>query len=386
MIWTSRLFTSNLWYLVLLLAIPLFTNEGRAGETVRWRTDYNAARKEATEKARPLFLDFGTEDCFHCRRLDASTFRDPTIVSLLNERFVPLKIDGNREPALVQMLRINAYPTLILASSDGKILGVIEGYMEAPRLLEQLQRALATSAPDWMVRDFHEASKSIAAADYARAVSLLKNIVEDGKDRPVQLKARQVLLDIEQQATARLAKVKQMEDQGQSAEALDQLTNLLKNYAGTQAAAEGAKLLTSLADKPAVRESQRQLRARELLALAREEYRRSDYGRCLEHCETLIAAYKDLPEGKEGDSLATEIQNSPEKMAIVCDHLNERLAKHYTTLADTWMKKGQPLQAQLCLEKVLKHSPNSPQAQLAQVRLAQLQGKPATQQATFQKE
>src|SRR5262249_22755360 len=81
---------------------------------VQWRTDYNGARKEAEEKHRPLLIDFGTQNCFWCKRLDASTFRDPTVCGPLNEKFVPLKIDAEREAQLAQALSIQSYPTVVL--------------------------------------------------------------------------------------------------------------------------------------------------------------------------------------------------------------------------------------------------------------------------------
>src|SRR5262249_1250784 len=138
------------------------------GQDINWRRDYNAARKEATDKSLPLILDVGTENCFWCKKLDTTTFRDPTIASVLNGQLFPLRVDAEREAALADALRISTYPTLVLAAPDGKILGTLEGYMEAPRLHEHLQRVLASlSNPEWMKRDYQEASKAIASADYA---------------------------------------------------------------------------------------------------------------------------------------------------------------------------------------------------------------------------
>lgn len=356
-----------------------------AAETVKWRTDYNAARKEANERGVPLFLDIGTEDCYHCRRLDSTTFRDPAIVRLLNERFVPLKVDAHREPALAQALRIQAYPTLVLAGNDGKILGMLEGYLEAGRLSEHLTRALSTATPDWMARDFQEATRSINSADYARAVSLLKGIVEDGKDRPVQGKAREVLDEIEQQAQGRLARARTLEDKGQSLEAVDTLTDLLSRYAGTQAASSGAKVLTSLADKPEIRQHQRFGRSQELLAQAREDFRAERYLRCLDHCEILTTTYKDTPAGVEAAQLAGEVRNSPERMAKVCDSMNERLAQMYVVLADSWLKKGNSAEATACLEKVVKLCPGTPHAEGAQSRIVQIRSKTPTTPVQFTK-
>src|SRR3954464_2290906 len=106
-------------------------------QQVQWRSDYGTARREAAEKGRPLLIDFVTESCFLCKKLDATTFRDPAVTSLLNEQFVTLKVDAEQEAALAQALRVQQYPTMVLAGPDGKIIGVLEGYQEAPRLADQ---------------------------------------------------------------------------------------------------------------------------------------------------------------------------------------------------------------------------------------------------------
>jgi len=373
------------WSLYTMIVLAIFVSRSDAADPViQWRNDYNTARREATEKGKPLFIDFGTEECFHCKRLDSTTFRDPVIVNLLNQRFVPLKVDGNADPNLVQALRIQAYPTLIVASTDGKILSMIEGYMESGRLLDHLNRALNHTTPDWMARDFQEATKSFTAGDYAGTVTVLRRILEDGKDRPVQVKAKQLLNDIEQQASGRLARAKNMHDQGQSLEASDVLTDLLKRYAGTQAANDGATLLTNLSDTSVIRDGLRGRRAQELLALAREDFKAERYLQCLDHCEVLTGTYRDLPQGEEASQLASEVKNNPDRMTRVCELMNDRLVVMYMVQAEAWMKKGDNEQARVCLERAVKTSPGSPQSQTAQVRLTALQGK-STQQAEFQK-
>ncbi|MGL6097907.1 MAG: thioredoxin family protein, partial [Fimbriiglobus sp.] len=51
------------------------TAPAATAQDVRWRHDYAAARREAADSGKPLLLDFGTENCVWCRRLDATTFR-----------------------------------------------------------------------------------------------------------------------------------------------------------------------------------------------------------------------------------------------------------------------------------------------------------------------
>src|SRR2546428_6134 len=84
--------------------------------------------------------------------------------------------------------------------------------VSAARPAEQMKRTVATAtAADWAARDFNEASKALATADYPRAVSLLKGVVKEAGDKPVGAKARQVLADVERQAAGRVARAKDLE-------------------------------------------------------------------------------------------------------------------------------------------------------------------------------
>src|SRR5689334_21412720 len=106
---------------VSLLLLPVSAAVAPA-QSVTWRYDYAAARREAQEKGRPLVLDFITDNCFWCTKLDTTTFQDPSVASLLNDKFVPLKVHAAQNAALTEALRIQLFPTVVLASPDGKIL------------------------------------------------------------------------------------------------------------------------------------------------------------------------------------------------------------------------------------------------------------------------
>jgi len=127
--------------IVALATIVSFSSTAQA-EEVRWRSDYNAARREATQTGQPLVLDFGTEACVWCKRLDATTFRAPAVVERLNTQFISVKVDGNRAAKLVEALGIQSFPTLIVAAPNGAILARQEGYLEAPAMARLLDQTL----------------------------------------------------------------------------------------------------------------------------------------------------------------------------------------------------------------------------------------------------
>jgi thiol-disulfide isomerase/thioredoxin len=360
-------------------SVWLFPGEATA-QDVQWRQDYNAARKEAKEKGLPLVIDFYLDTCVPCKIMEHE-LRRPDVAKQLGEQFIPVRLNGQMEAnkSLVEFLRINSYPTVLFADADGKILGTMIGFNDINKFTDSMQRALAQVAnPEWMVRDYQEAVKAFNQPDYARAVTLLRGVVQDGKTRPVQQKSSQLLADIEKQAATKLAKARQLMDKGEQSAAVPVLTDLIKGYAGTRSADEATLAVTGIANDPKLKEKQRVGRARDLLAQAKEEYRTKQYIICLDRCETLINTFGDLEEGQEASQLAAEIKSNPEWLQSACDTLAERLSNMYLDLAESYLRKAQPKQATMWLERVISSFPSSRQAEVAQIRLNQLRGQPTT--------
>lgn len=353
--------------------------------SVHWRHDYTKARKEAQDKNLPLILDFCMQGCVPCKQLDLTTFRDPKVLQLIHERFVPLKVEQEKDPTLVSALRIHSFPTLVLAGPDGKILHTLEGFQEAPKLLEMLHRVIiSTTNPDWMVRDYQLALKLTGAGEYARAIALLRNILEDGSSRPIQGSAQKLLADMEYRALERVTHARQFSDRGQTPQAIQMLSEAIRDFPGLQATREATDLMARMAQNPEIRSHQRLRRAQDLLTQAKEYYKNRDYFLSLDRCEALVNGYPDLSEGQEGAQLANEIKNNPDLLQNACDSLSDRLGNLYLSLADSLLKKGQRQQAMNYLQRVISAFPGTRQAESAQIRLGQLQGTP-TMRVDFQR-
>ncbi|HVS35389.1 MAG TPA: thioredoxin family protein [Gemmataceae bacterium] len=362
-----------------------------AAQDVEWRTDYGKARREAAQKGLPLVIDFSTENCFWCRQLELRTFTDPAVVALLNQHCIPLHIDAGRNPDLTDKMNIQSFPTLVYASPEGRVLGYQEGFIEAPVFRDQVARAVsavstpAVSTPDWMTRDYAEAVKAAGQKDFARALTLLKGLVEDGKDRPIQTQARQLMTDVERQAADRLTSAKQLADRGETAQALKTAGEVVHQFAGADAARAAADFAATLTGRVDASEQQRRDRSRDLLAQARDDFRTQQFLCCLDRCEALTSQFGDLPEAAEAARLSADIKSNTEWAKAAADQMSDRLGVLYLSLADTCLKKGQPQQAALYLEHVMQTFPNTRHAEAAAVRLTQIQGQPPMRTEDFKK-
>jgi thioredoxin-related protein len=372
-----RILSSCRTYLSICLLLGFAAPGLRAAGDVDWRSNYAQAMKEAGEKGRPLLVDVGTENCYWCKQLDVRTFNVPGVVKLLNERFVPLKVDAGQNSYLIKALRIQSYPTLVFAAPDGTIVGYKEGFVEADALQEQLLKVLASvGTPDWMKRDYEAALKAVAAGDPARAVSLLRNVIEDGKVRPVQVKARQLVETLEKTAAEQARKAGELADKGKTDEAIAAYDRVGRDFPGTLAAQQGRQQVMRLATRSAGSMEGRKRQAGELLELARQDYKGQRFLICLDRCELIAGEYADQPEAKEASRLAEQIKDNPEWARKACDQLGERLAVLYLSLADTWLRKGQPQQAIFYLQRVVRMFPGTRHAEMAHARLARLSSPP----------
>ncbi len=360
---------------LLVIGLVLGLTATASAQEISWRTDYDRARQEAVEQGRPIVIDFTTDNCYWCRQLESRTFTDPGIAQTLNARCIPLRVNASHNPQLTQALNIQSYPTLVYAAPDGKILGYHEGFLEAPKLKDHLDRVVkAVADPEWMLRDYRDAVQAQSVSDFPRLVTLLRNILEDGKTRPIQQKARKLLQEVEHQAASRLENGKKLVDQGRTTEAYEAVRAVVKDYHGTLAARKGGELLVQLASRSSDKDPERAEQAQALLAQAREDYKAQLLICCIDRCELLLSRFGDLPEGAEARQLLADLRSSPGLASKAAEQMTDRLGTLYLGLANAAVDRGEPQQAVVYLQKVVATCPNTRQAEMAQARLAQLQG------------
>ena len=369
---------------LLILATPFFTrgqdpvpmapSAAAAPSSIPWLSDYEGARKASAERGLPLLIEIGAENCPWCRQMDAVTLADPKVVARLNSGWICLKVDGQKNPRLVEAFGLRNYPTHVYADPSGKILGSNEGFIDPKGFLTALEKAaLGPEAPAWLAGALEEARKARTNQDRDRASVLLRLITESEFRGPVYSQARALQQELEAETIARGGPLGANDPGRKRPGRADSLPD--STTEGTPARDLAKGTLASRSSDPAGKPGMES--AAKLLADQMEEEKRQGHlAGLLETSERLLAQFPESDEAKMAKEEVQSIRNDPDKLRLVAEQSADKLAGLYLNLADAWIGKGNPQQGVFYLEKVLVTFPGSRHADTAQARLAQIKGPP----------
>ena len=104
---------------------------------------FEAASKQAAQTGKIVLVDFYTTWCGPCKMLDKTTWTDPAVIQLLDQKTVALRIDAEKETALAQRYKIQAYPSVLLIKPDGTEIDRLVGYKEPTAFIADFNAALS---------------------------------------------------------------------------------------------------------------------------------------------------------------------------------------------------------------------------------------------------
>jgi hypothetical protein len=70
------------------------------------------------------------------------THQDPAVIQALNERFIPVRLEGRTHMDLVRQFRVTGAPTTLLFSPDGEEKRRFAGFQPAEEYLKELAKGV----------------------------------------------------------------------------------------------------------------------------------------------------------------------------------------------------------------------------------------------------
>ena len=135
--------TTNLIVLVLFFSVFTFTGASASSSKnskIEWHSYEDGMARGKFEK-KAVFLHFTADWCYYCEVMDKETFQDPAIISSLNENFISIKVDYDRESRTSDFYRVRGLPDTVFIAEDGQIIGRRPGYIP-PELLKRILESI----------------------------------------------------------------------------------------------------------------------------------------------------------------------------------------------------------------------------------------------------
>jgi len=337
--------------------------EPRPGVT--WVNDYQAGLKEALSLGKTHLILATSADCVWCTKMMRETFVEPGIQSRLKSQWVCTRLDAGNQRAMVDTLKIRSLPTLILANPRGTILARLEGYQNPQVLATQLDRVRYQWETEvaTVTNQFREAIGRIRKADLAGANALLTKVVETPVEASMHQEAKTILDLVRRGDVDAILKNS------------DQTIQEILSRHGIESTREAPGTLTSRnVDRGGYAPGA--VQPLDLLGLAKEDLSKKQVAAALEKLTWLAQQKPDSPETVQAVQLLKDLQTNTESLRFAVDQMQEKLAQSLLQLAENNLASGEPQQAMACFEQVIRIQPGSRNAELAQTRIAQLQGQP----------
>ncbi|MBU0634064.1 MAG: thioredoxin family protein [Candidatus Omnitrophica bacterium] len=111
--------------------------------SINWVKDMPEALKSAKAQNKPLLIDFYTDWCGWCKRLDKDTYSNAKVVKFA-ENFVCVKINAEEKPEIARTYKVQGFPTTVFLKPNGSLIQNTPGYMGPDKYLELMQKVVSS--------------------------------------------------------------------------------------------------------------------------------------------------------------------------------------------------------------------------------------------------
>jgi tetratricopeptide (TPR) repeat protein len=114
---------------------------------LNWRTDVDAAIREAAAARRVVLIYFRADWSQPCQWMERGPFAARKMAAYIEQHFIPVRVDDTAGPGpAAKRYEVRVYPTLLLLDGAGTPLHIVLGPREAPALHAVLEEVCALPA------------------------------------------------------------------------------------------------------------------------------------------------------------------------------------------------------------------------------------------------
>jgi uncharacterized protein YyaL (SSP411 family) len=132
----------------ILLAFFLHSSLAQgAGSGISWQDWSGKVFERAARENRLVILNLEAVWCHWCHVMDEKTYSQAEVIRLIEQNYIPVRVDQDARPDLANRYRDYGWPATIFFDAQGRELAKRSGFLEAGELAELLRRLAADPRP-----------------------------------------------------------------------------------------------------------------------------------------------------------------------------------------------------------------------------------------------
>ncbi|MFH2044272.1 MAG: thioredoxin family protein [Pseudomonadota bacterium] len=154
----KKIKTASLLFSFFLFFIMISANTF-AADSIKWHK-YDEAKKLCSNNQAKLFIYFYSDSCRYCREMENKTFKDQTVTDIINNNFIPVKINGDKERNLTFTYRVRGYPGLFFIDDKEEVIFKNLGFIP-PEMFISISKFVYTDSYKTMtIKSYMESTSS----------------------------------------------------------------------------------------------------------------------------------------------------------------------------------------------------------------------------------
>ena len=125
-------------FIILLVGLVFIFRSSGGGPGIIWIEGLDEGILRAQQENKPILLAFHASWCPPCRDMKRSTYKSPEVISLVEEYYVPILMDVDRDKQIAAKYNVSPIPVYFLCSPDGTPNSSFVGYFDAEEFLAKI--------------------------------------------------------------------------------------------------------------------------------------------------------------------------------------------------------------------------------------------------------
>ena len=114
---------------------------------IKWQPWSKTVFVEAKREHKFVLLDLQAVWCHWCHVMDAKTYSDPRVISLIQSRYIAVRVDQDAQPDLATRYQDYGWPATVVFNSDGSEIVKRQGYLPPEQMSSMLRAIIVDPSP-----------------------------------------------------------------------------------------------------------------------------------------------------------------------------------------------------------------------------------------------